>query len=274
MIKQNLHTHSLYCDGKNTVDEMVLEAIRRGFTILGFSGHGYCSVDHCSMNEENTQKYIRDVLSAKEKYKDKITVFLGVEQDLLGQAAIKHQPYDYIIGSVHYMNLHQHYLAVDESYEMTQKIASAYGGFLNYAESYFNEVKKLADKDEIDIIGHIDLLTKFNEDESFIAFDNADYLQLAYACIDKLIDKGKIFEVNTGAIARGMRKTPYPHQTLLKYIYKHGGSICLNSDCHQKEMLDCYYKEALAFIQDCGFTSMMMLTQQGFVEKGIAEFIL
>ena len=42
MIKQNLHTHSLYCDGKNTIEDMTLEAIQKGFTILGFSGHGNC----------------------------------------------------------------------------------------------------------------------------------------------------------------------------------------------------------------------------------------
>ncbi len=29
--KQNLHTHSIFCDGKNTPEEMVQEAILRGF---------------------------------------------------------------------------------------------------------------------------------------------------------------------------------------------------------------------------------------------------
>ena len=36
MIKQNLHTHSIYCDGNNTIEEMALEAIQKGFTVLGF----------------------------------------------------------------------------------------------------------------------------------------------------------------------------------------------------------------------------------------------
>ena len=38
-------------------------------------------------------------------------------------------------------------------------------------------------------------------------------------------------------------------------------------------MLDCYYDEALQLIQECGFTSMMLLTENGFVEKDIQEFI-
>ena len=40
----------------------------------------------------------------------------------------------------------------------------------------------------------------------------------------------------------------------------------------KKEMLDCYYKESLELIQDCGFTSMMVLTDQGFIEKDIKNF--
>ena len=36
---QNLHTHTTYCDGKNTAEEMVQKAIELGFRSLGFSGH-------------------------------------------------------------------------------------------------------------------------------------------------------------------------------------------------------------------------------------------
>ncbi len=72
---------------------------------------------------------------------------------------------------------------------MTREIVDAYGSFLNYAKSYFDEVKKIADMDEVDIVGHIDLLTKFNENEEFISFEQSDYLKLAYECIDLLISK-------------------------------------------------------------------------------------
>ena len=41
----NFHTHTVFCDGKNTPEEMVLSAIEKGFTALGFSGHGLTSFD-------------------------------------------------------------------------------------------------------------------------------------------------------------------------------------------------------------------------------------
>ena len=273
MIKQNLHTHSTYCDGKDTIEEMVLTAIDKGFTVLGFSGHGNCEdVAYYAMGDSNTAKYIQDVLAMKEKYQDQIKIFLGIEEDALGKRYQKHDPYDYIIGSVHYVKAGDDFLAVDENAEITQQIVDYFGSFLDYAKSYYGEVKKIADMDEVDIVGHVDLLTKFNEDETFIEFNQPDYLKIAYECIDVLIARDKIFEVNTGAIARGQRKTPYPHQTLLQYIHDHGGKICLNSDCHNKEMLDCYYQESFDLIKQCGFTSLMALTDQGFIEKDINEF--
>ncbi len=58
-MKQNLHTHSIFCDGKDTIEEMTLEAISKGFDILGFSGHGYLSIDDGSMRD--TKGYISEV---------------------------------------------------------------------------------------------------------------------------------------------------------------------------------------------------------------------
>ena len=59
MIKGNLHTHTYYCDGKNAPEEIVKKAIEKGFSYIGFSGHGHTRKDssYC-MSPENTKKYI------------------------------------------------------------------------------------------------------------------------------------------------------------------------------------------------------------------------
>ena len=64
-MKQNLHTHSIFCDGKDTIEEMTLEAISKGFDILGFSGHGYLSIDDGSMRD--IKGYISEVQRIKSK---------------------------------------------------------------------------------------------------------------------------------------------------------------------------------------------------------------
>ena len=39
MIKTNFHTHTEFCDAKNTAEEMVIAAIKKEISILGFSSH-------------------------------------------------------------------------------------------------------------------------------------------------------------------------------------------------------------------------------------------
>ena len=40
-VKQNLHTHTNYVDGKDMPEEKVLEAIERNFDSIGFSEHAH-----------------------------------------------------------------------------------------------------------------------------------------------------------------------------------------------------------------------------------------
>ena len=67
---------------------------------------------------------------------------------------------------------------------------------------------------------------------------------------------------------------PYPERHLLSYIRERGGKILLNSDCHDRRMLDCCYRESLDLIRKCGFDSMMVLTERGFEERPLEEFFL
>ena len=83
MIKANYHTHSTYCDGKDSLEEMTLTAIDKDFDILGFSGHCYTFFDeeYC-MSKEKTLKYRAEIDSLKEKYDGRIRLLRGIEQDM------------------------------------------------------------------------------------------------------------------------------------------------------------------------------------------------
>ena len=260
IMKQNLHTHSIYCDGKDTIEEMVQEAIVKKFDVLGFSGHGHCEIDTCSMSIENTKKYIHDVLSAKEKYKNIISIHLGIEQDMLGRLETK-MPFEYVIGSKHFLKK----IPIDYSKDVFKELFESYHcDFVSLCKDHYSDVSNMANWDEVDIIGHLDLITKFNEDESFWRFDDEKYMKIVCDCIDRLISSHKIFEVNTGAIARGYRTTPYPYKNILEYLNQHQAKICLNSDCHDKKKLDCAYDLSMDLIQSSGFKEMQILTGDGF----------
>ena len=81
--------------------------------------------------------------TGKRKYKDQISIYLGIEQDVLGKRFEKNDPFDYIIGSVHFVNVADQYLAVDMDKNTTEKIVEFCGDFLTYAKVYYEEVKRL-----------------------------------------------------------------------------------------------------------------------------------
>lgn len=270
-MRQNLHTHSLYCDGNDTCEHMVRKAIEKGFDILGFSGHGPVADDY-AMSIEDTRRYIAEVTRLKETFRDQIRIYLGVEEDTTNRMWVK-EPFEYVIGSVHTIAHEGKVLPIDYNRGILEMMTEAWyrNDFRALAKDYYRDVMRMKDWDEVDIIGHLDLITKYNEDESFIAFDDPVYVSYATETIDAFAGV-KIMEVNTGAIARGSRKTPYPYRNLLAYMHEKGVSICLNSDCHNAEYLDCAYEQTLKMIRECGYRSMMILTDDGFAEEDIDRF--
>ena len=240
MTKQDLHVHTTYCDGKNTPEETVLAAIDKGLVRLGFSGHAYQSFDQePSMSIEGTAAYRAEIAALKEKYRDKIEILCGIEQEYF--ADFPAEDYDYVIGSVHYLKRGDRYLCIDQSKdEFCGIVREVFGGdFIAAAEEYYALVGDVLNKTGADIIGHFDLITKYNEGGCL--FDESDprYVAAWQAAVDKLLPYGKPFEINTGAIARGHRTTPYPAVPILNYIREHGGHVVMNGDTHAAKNL-CY----------------------------------
>ncbi len=238
MILSDYHMHTTYCDGKNTPEEMVLAAIKKGMTDIGFSVHSYTFFDesYC-IKEEKIEEYINEISRLKEQYQDKIRILCGVVQDYYATAPT--DKFDYVIGSVHYLKCGEKFQPLDLSAEALLKMTNEiFGGdFYLMAEQYFATLSDVVNKTGADIIGHFDLITKFCEQENFFDMRNERYLSAAKKCVDKLISYGKPFEINTGAISRGYRSAPYPALEIIEYIKEKGGRFILSSDAHSTDGL-------------------------------------
>lgn len=238
MTPSNYHTHTVYCDGRDTPEELILEAIRLGCPAIGFSGHAFTPFDpsYC-MSPETTEKYVAEVRRLAEKYKDRIKVLCGIEQDYF--SPMQTDGYDYVIGAVHYIEKDGAYLPVDESRErQIADVEKYYGGdFYAYCADYYRLVGRVYEKTRCKIVAHFDLVTKFNEDGDL--FDTADprYTAAADAALDALLPCPVTFEINYGAVARGYRKTPYPEPRILDTLQKRGARVVKTSDCHDKRFL-------------------------------------
>lgn len=236
--RADFHVHTTFCDGKNTAEEMVLSAIEKGFSVLGFSGHAPMpfKTDWC-MTEESALCYREEVTRLKEKYKGKIRIYCGIEQDYFSEASVS--GYDFVIGSIHYVKKNGCYLAVDDTKEAFASVVTEHycGDAYAFAEDYYRLIGNLLNKVHADIIGHFDLITKFNEDQSFFHLLSERYMAAWQSAVRALLPFCVPFEINTGAMSRGYRAVPYPAEDIMQYVAKHGGCAVLSSDSHRADTL-------------------------------------
>ena len=213
-----LHNHTNFADGAASAEDMVRAAIEKGCTAIGFSEHSETPFDPPGgMKSGAFSSYRDEILRLKEKYRGKIEIFLGIEQDIFSPPADRTN-LDFVIGSVHYVSENGEYFSVDESVEGFERNAKqGFGGDVHaFAEAYYDTLSRIFDVTRCDIVGHFDLITKFNERLPLIDEQNPRYRAAALRALDALCKTGAIFEINTGATARGYRTAPYPAPWLLR----------------------------------------------------------
>lgn len=269
--KQNLHIHSTYADGKDKPEEMILTAIQRGFDSIGFSEHSYMPFSSYpyQMTEEQAPVYQQEIRSLKVKYAGQIHIFCGMELEFYSD--VHTEGYDYLIGSVHYLDFDGTMCGFDRGLEETlQYVANHFGGDgMGFAKKYYETLARLPERKNIDIIGHFDLVTKNNEKGHFLDVTTKEYLHLGYEAIHALQGKIPFFEVNTGAISRGYRTSPYPQMAFLQEFQRLGFGALITSDCHDRNYIDCHFEEARELLAAAGFRTKWILTDSGFVEEAL-----
>lgn len=302
MIDRNYHTHTTFCDGVSTPREIAEVAADKGFKSLGFSGHSHTHFDedYC-MKHGETVVYRRDIKLLAEEFEDRLEILCGLEFDIFsdelkswphsGDGTAAEKTWDYLIGSVHYIKVDDAltaaaseeqrailertgcrkgcgYVTVDWDPEVTKAVIDIYfgGDAYSYCEAYFDTVAEVCEVTGCDMIGHFDLITKFNE--GGVMWDESDprYVAAYNRALDRLIPYGVPFEINTGAMSRGLRSEPYPSRAILEEIKRRGGKIALSSDSHSAENVDAFLDEAARLACEVGFTSYVAMGKDGTYE--------
>ena len=267
-IKADFHTHTTYCDGKNSVSDMFEAAKAAGMEAIGFSGHSHTPFDesYC-MSDEETKKYIDEINGLKRSNDSSTEVYLGLEKDRFSDVNDT-SDFDYVIGSVHYVLKDGCYLPVDESPELFRSnIDKYYGGDIYaFCGDYFSLAASFAGDDDVSIIGHFDLVTKFNEGNALFDTGDKRYISAADGALKTLADAGKILEINTGAMSRGYRTEPYPSKEILKKWRSLNGKIIFSGDAHSAESLCFAFDVARKTALECGFESALVIRNGRFAK--------
>jgi histidinol-phosphatase (PHP family) len=254
------HMHTTLSDGHNTHEEMVLAAIEKGFDEIGFSDH-FCIKQPCkwAVGAEAIPHLEEKITEVKEKYSDRISILFGIEVDYFKdreeeiRESLQKFNFDYIIGSVHFLD--------DWNYD-TDK--SRYGEFSNdfLYEWYFSELQNAAKSGLFDIMGHPDLIKKFDiwpETPKKLLFEET---------ANVFAESGVAFEINTSGKDRPCAEF-FPGTELIYAFCKAGVTVTIGSDSHQKEQIGRYFGEARTILKEMGYTSMTTFRNR----KGVAVTI-
>lgn len=254
MILSNYHTHTVNSDGNNTVDRMVERAVERGFTSLGFSNHSYTKhYEGGSIPPHCIPGYFEEIDAAKKKYGDKINVYKGTEWDYYTED--DGFDYEYRIGSVHYIEEDGVLYDVDISGGDLINSANKYynGDIFRLTEIYFEHVADLFDRVDCDIVGHFDLVAKFNKNNSVFDANDPRYVNAWKKAVDRIMKHdGIVFEVNVSPVYRGYRDEPFPSVPMIEYIRDKGGRFIVTGDCHESGALGVWFEQAYALLDSLG----------------------
>ena len=99
--------------------------------------------------------------------------------------------------------------------------------------------------------------------------DAPAYKTLALSALDEVLKMNIPLEINTGAIARGLKEKPYPNDFLIRRIAEKGGKVILGSDCHYKDNLLFAFDRATEVLIANGIKSVLVFEKGKLAEKSI-----
>ena len=264
---QNLHTHTLYCDGTRTPEEMLQAAIRKGCDSFGFSGHSYAEYDlKCCMSRNDIPRYIAEVGRLRDKYAGEIEVFTGIEQDYYSPDPPA--GFDFVFGAIHFLKKGGDMVCVDNgANSQKQSVQKFFGGdFYAMVEMYYETLADVMLKTNADIVAHFDLITKYNPGGALFDESHPRYVAAAIGAMDEILKRHRLFEVNTGAMFRINKTEPYPSAFLLRELLRRGGEVILSSDSHHAESICYRFDDMIDLLRSCGFRYIKRLSRTGFVD--------
>jgi len=244
------HMHTPLC--RHAVGEPVdyaRRAVALGLPEIGFTDHSPMErddFDNWRMLDRQLDEYVAKVRLAQETF-PQLTIRLGLEVDYLpGQEdwirrlATRH-PWDYFIGSVHYIS---DSWDIDNPAKLTEwKKRDAFEVW----SAYFDRLVQAAESGLFQIIGHADLPKKFGIRPA------RDCRPLYERLVAAVAAAGCALELNTAGLRKECREI-YPCAELLQLAWQNQIPITFGSDAHAPEEVGLNFAEAVALARAAGYS--------------------
>ncbi|MBN1645767.1 histidinol-phosphatase [Candidatus Woesearchaeota archaeon] len=263
MISINLHTHTSWSDGKNSISEMLQSARAKGFKIYAITDHFQTknAVEYSNfkltVKEDNLKPYLNAIEKEAEAFPE-LLVLKGVEVDYYSQfedeiqATLEKYDLDVVIASIH--NILPD--CFDNGPEFWEKTAASQGGAVMFYRKYFDWVGKAAKSGLFDIIGHLDLVKLFNKDERYFSEGDAEYVKTVKKCLKAIKESGIAVEINCEGWSKPAARE-YPSRWIFHLLKQADVDISLGGDSHDINSIDANYQLAEELLHEIGITRLV-----------------
>lgn len=255
-MKFDYHTHHERCGHAiGSIEEYILSAIENNLEFIGIADHAphfYHQDDHPykhkAMAKSQFPEYINEIINLKQKYKDKITVLIGIESDFfleyidIYKQELAKYPLDYIIGSVHRVNNmsvfnEERWRNLSQS-EIQQTITD-----------YYQLIEASAKCGLFQIIGHMDVMKRTYPDFS------TTHIKQLEKTLQVISENELVIEVNTSG-AQFKNVGWYPSTEILERANYFGIIPTFGSDAHTPNRVGDSFNEVKVFLKELGFKKM------------------
>ncbi|HVM49668.1 MAG TPA: histidinol-phosphatase HisJ [Candidatus Acidoferrum sp.] len=243
------HMHTPLCrhaTGEPT--ELAAHALTAGLKEIGFSDHNPMpqdGFDDWRMNASDLDAYLARVEQARQDHPN-LVIKIGLEVDYLPgyedwvrELAARH-PWDYFIGSVHYVS---DAWAVDNPAAMAEWEKH---DALEVWTTYFERLTRAAQSGLFDIIGHVDLCKKF------AIYPKGDCTSLFRAFLQAARRHGVAIELNTAGLRKECKEI-YPSARIVHMAAQIGVPITFGSDAHAPNEVGLNFAEAVQLAHSAGY---------------------
>jgi histidinol-phosphatase (PHP family) len=273
----NFHTHTHFSDGSSAPEDYLYEALRQGFSLLGFSDHSPVPFENnFAIKEERLEEYCKVVRGLTGRG---ITILLGLEIDYIPgitksiEEYKKKNDFDYFIGAVHLVrNGNDPGLWFIDGPDISiydQGLNDFFHGDIRRGvTSYYHQINQMILTQKPDIIGHLDKIKMHNRNRYFRE-DESWYVQLVDETLDLIKEKQCVVEVNTRGIYKKRSDTLFPGPDILKKISYLKIPVTISSDAHKPEELSLYFAEAKMLLSEIGFKSLWLIKSGGWKEVSL-----
>jgi len=254
----DLHNHTPLCNhAEGEMNTYIQCAIDSKTQYFGFADHAPMDFDPTyRMTFEQMSQYENDVLHAKERYKEEITILLGYEVDYLPghmDARVLNADVDYLIGSVHFLD--------EWGFDNPEFIGRYEHKNINEIwQKYFDAIEAMAQSKLFDIVGHLDLIKVFK------FMPTKDINLIANKALQAIKEADMVLEINVAGYRKPVQEA-YPSLSLLKRAYELQIPITFASDAHKPQQVSLFNDEVMRMAKSVGYT------QCAYFEKKEKKFI-